>query len=63
MAEVNYISSAGLRSVLMAVKKIKGIEGGSISFCALQGMVAEIFSVSGFESMVNLYDSVESATA
>lgn len=47
MAGLDYISSAGLRSLLSAAKKLKAV-GGKIILCGLSGTVAEVFSMSGF---------------
>jgi anti-sigma B factor antagonist len=44
---LDYISSAGLRSLLSAAKKIKTV-GGKIVLCGLGGTVSEVFSMSGF---------------
>lgn len=57
---VEYMSSAGLRSILSLGKKVKS-EGRSMSFCNLQGMVKEVFEVSGFTSIFSVYDSQEQA--
>lgn len=57
---LEYISSAGLRSILTTAKKLKA-SGGSISFCNLSGMVKEVFTISGFNAMFKMYDSVENA--
>lgn len=50
---LEYISSAGLRSVLFLAKKLKG-QGGELKFCGLTGMVDEVFKVSGFHSMFTI---------
>ena len=47
---VEYLSSAGLRSILATAKRLKARQG-EIRFCGLTGMVQEVFSVSGFSSM------------
>ncbi|THB66329.1 MAG: anti-sigma factor antagonist [Desulfovibrio sp.] len=59
---LEYISSAGLRSVLSVAKKLKAKQGG-IRFCNLDGMVQEVFSVSGFSSMFPIFDTLEDALA
>jgi len=59
---LEYISSAGLRALLVIAKKLKS-NNGSISFCSLKPVVERVFSLSGFESMFPLYDSVQNALA
>lgn len=62
MQAVEYISSAGLRSILVAAKKAKAI-GGEIRFCGLKGMVSEVFTLSGFNKLFVIRDSAEAAAA
>ncbi len=58
--KLEYVSSAGLRSILVAAKKAKSL-GGCVSCCALQDMVRKVFDISGFTSMLPVFDSVEDA--
>ncbi len=58
MAGVDYLSSAGLRSILLVAKSLKG---GGISFCSLTPNVAHVFLISNFQSIFSLYGSVEEA--
>ncbi len=58
--ELDYISSAGLRSILALAKKLKEKEG-KLLFAGLKGPVEEVFKISGFSSMFKLFDSEESA--
>ena len=60
LSDLEYISSAGLRSILSTAKKIKA-EGGAIAFANLSGMVKEVFDISGFGSMFDIYGSVPEA--
>ena len=60
LSGLDYISSAGLRSILIAAKKLKTV-GGSISFYGLKGMVADVFRISGFAAMFEIYDTREQA--
>jgi anti-anti-sigma factor len=59
-AEVDYISSAGLRSILATTKKLKEKEG-KLFLAALKDVVKEVFEISGFASIIPIYESVESA--
>ncbi len=62
MSGLEYISSAGLRSILSTAKKLKALHG-EIRFCALQGMVQEVFSISGFATMFPISDTLDAAIA
>ncbi|NCC25535.1 MAG: anti-sigma factor antagonist [Deltaproteobacteria bacterium] len=62
LENLEYISSAGLRSILATGKKIKGA-GGQIVFCSLAGMVKEVFDISGFASIFPVYGTQDEAVA
>ena len=57
---VDYISSAGLRAILILARKLNGM-GGKIRFCGLKGMVQEVFSISGFTSLFPVFPSLTEA--
>lgn len=48
-----YVSSAGLRVVLLAAKKVKA-QGGVFVLCGLKPAIAEVFRVSGFLSILTV---------
>ena len=58
--DLDYISSAGLRSILAAAKKLKGMDG-KLSLACLKEVVREVFDISGFSAIIPIYDSVDSA--
>ena len=60
LAGLEYMSSAGLRSILIVGKKLKSV-GGSLSFSSLTPNVAHVFSISGFGSLFAVHDSLEHA--
>jgi anti-anti-sigma factor len=59
---LEYISSAGLRSILAIAKKLKN-GGGSLSVCALTGLVKEVFDLSGFDNFLPIFTDAEQALA
>jgi anti-sigma B factor antagonist len=60
LSQLEYISSAGLRVIMKAAKKME-ITGGEMAIVGLRGVVQEVFKVSGFYSLFNIYDSEEEA--
>jgi len=59
-AALDYISSAGLRSILTITKKLKE-KDGKLLIAGLKGMVKEVFEISGFRSIIPIFESLESA--
>lgn len=57
---LEYISSAGLRSILATAKQLKAKEGKML-FASLQGPVKDVFKISGFGSIFKIYDTEEEA--
>ena len=62
LAGLEYISSAGLRSILAAGKKTK-VQQGRIILCSLKAMVREVFEISGFATLFSIFDSRDAAVA
>lgn len=62
LAQLDYISSAGLRSILATAKKLKGLQG-QITFCNLSGMVKDVFNISGFTTMFTIHATLDDAVA
>ena len=62
MSEVGYTSSAGLRSLLGAMKEARR-SGGDLRLAAVAPKVLKVLQLSGFTSILRLYPDVESATA
>ena len=60
LADLEYISSAGLRSILSSAKKAKKA-GCTMQFCGLRGMAQEVFQVSGLGTMFTVTATVEEA--
>ena len=53
MAKVSYISSAGLRCLLVLVKTMK-TAGGTLVLCSLAPSVHEVMALSGFDAILSL---------
>ncbi|THF76864.1 STAS domain-containing protein [Cohnella fermenti] len=62
LTELDYISSAGLRVMLLAVKKTKAA-GGRLALYGLNDNVSEIFRISGFSTIFSLFGTSAEALA
>jgi len=60
MSGVDYISSVGLRALMVAAKQVK-TQGGRIAVAALTPMVREVFQISRFHLVFDLFDEVDAA--
>lgn len=61
-AGVDYISSVGLRALMIAAKQVAQ-QHGAIAIAALTPVVAEVFQVSQFDRVFRVFASVEAAVA
>lgn len=62
LAHLDYISSAGLRVVLMLAKRIKE-RAGALVVCGMQPHVREVFDISGFLAILTVTDDRNAALA
>jgi anti-anti-sigma factor len=60
LLELEYISSAGLRVMLLSVKKTRAI-AGKIALCRLNANVQEVFQISGFSTIFEIFPAREDA--
>jgi len=60
-AATKYISSAGLRVLLMTAKALKKAGGQLLLVCARTGYVYEVLETAGFTNIIPVFDSVEEA--
>lgn len=58
--EIEYMSSAGLRVLLMTAKKTKAA-GSRLILCGLSDHIREVFDVSGFSVIFTICDTREDA--
>ncbi len=59
-SNIDYLSSAGLRCLLIVAKQQKE-SGGQLTICSIQDKVSEVFEVSGFSTIVDIHPDRNSA--
>lgn len=59
-SDIGYVSSAGLRVVLLAAKKVKAA-GGTFVLCGVSAPILEVFRVSGFLSILTVVPDRDAA--
>ncbi len=62
MSGVDYISSVGLRALMVASKQAEA-QGGRIAIAALSPMVREVFEISRFDMVFKIYGTLDDALA
>jgi anti-anti-sigma factor len=62
LSGVTYISSIGLRALMIAVKQVKA-QGGRMVLAALTPVVAEVFRISCFDKLFDIFASRAEALA
>ena len=61
-SDVLYVSSLGVRVVIMAVKRLRAA-GGRLAICGLQMPVADVIEISGLNAILEIYPDRASALA
>ena len=62
MSALSYISSAGLRVILVAAKKVQQ-EKGKLALGGLGANVREVFAATGFDTIITIADDAAAAVA
>lgn len=62
MSGLNYVSSSGLRALLMARREARERKG-TIMLCALTPQVRDVFDMVGFTSLFDIRDTLENGRA
>ena len=57
---VEFVSSAGLRILLVAAKKLRSA-GGDLGVCGLNETVQEVFDMSGFSTILKVFPDRDAA--
>lgn len=60
--KLDYISSAGLRGLLVTAKLLKS-KGGQLRFANVGGTVREVFDISGFKAIFPMDESIPASLA
>jgi anti-anti-sigma factor len=53
-ANIDFVTSAGLRAVLLLMKKAKA-SGGAFALCGVNAQVREVLDISGFAEMFSIH--------
>ncbi len=61
-SRLNFISSSGMRVLLMAAKKLHATQG-KLVLCAMPDHIHEVFRISGFDQIIPIRDTRGSALA
>ncbi len=59
-SKLNYISSAGLRSILIIAKELKK-QSGELIIYSMPLFIKEVFDMSGFSNIIPIVDDLEQA--
>lgn len=59
-AKMDFISSSGLRVLLMVAKKMKKLDG-HVALFAMNENIREVFKISGFDALFSIYSNEEDA--
>lgn len=59
-SKVDFVSSAGLRVILLAAKKLKQANG-KMALCCMKNTIKEVFDISGFSSIIPISPSRDEA--
>lgn len=60
--ELEYVSSMGLRCFVAVAKTLKS-KGGELRICRLQGLVNQVFEITGLKRSFPIYETIESAVS
>ena len=62
LTKLDYTKSVGLRVLLIAAKRLNGANG-RFAICGLSDNAAEVFAVSGFDTIIDVRPDAQSALA
>lgn len=62
LADLQYVSSMGLRSFLAAAQKLKSLSG-SLILCGLKGLPRQVFEMTKLDSLFPMYETAQQGLA
>jgi anti-anti-sigma factor len=62
LADLQYVSSMGLRSFLAAAQRLKSVSG-SLILCGLKGLPRQVFEMTKLDSLFPIYETAQQALA
>ena len=62
LEQLSYVSSAGLRVILLTAKTLRK-QNGKLAVCSLSDSVREVFEISGFDKIIPVHDNQAEAAA
>ena len=62
MEQLSYISSAGLRVILLMAKTLQG-KNTKFAVCSLSSSIQEVFQISGFDKIITVHATQDEALA
>ena len=62
MEELSYISSAGLRVILLTAKNLRS-QNAKFAVCSLSAPIREVFEISGFDKIISIHGTQAEALA
>jgi anti-anti-sigma factor len=60
LAQLEYVSSAGLRVFLLAAKRLSAVQG-KLAISGLNDHVRQVFDIAGFSTILSIYPSRDEA--
>ena len=62
MENVSFISSAGLRVVIIIARELRNEHKGDLHIAVLQPTVKRVFEISGLDNILKIFDDEQTAT-
>lgn len=61
MSQCEYVSSAGLRFLLMVAKRFKAVEGGKWCLSGIPEEIMDVMEMTGFAQFFEMFDEISTA--